>query len=377
MRLVLTCGGTAGHINPAIAVAERILELNPESEILFIGAEGKMEMELVPREGYRILPLPVSNLSRGYHLKDIRHNLDAAKNLVASERGARRILQDFRPDVVLGTGGYVCFPVLREASRLGIPALLHESNAVPGLTTRMLADHIDCLLLGYEESRSSYPNVRDVRVTGTPVRGKFSIYTRERARSELGIPEEMPLVVSMWGSLGSGHMNEMMMRMLPLMKGQKDFCVIHSTGQSYHEKIRKKLEKDRIRPADCNVEIREYIYDTARVLAAADLVMCRAGASTLAELSSIGKPALIVPSPNVTNHHQEKNARLVERAGGARVLLEGEFDEKTLLEEIGNLLRDRDRLQTMSAGMAALSVQDSLDQIVDAVLEYGRKRSEE
>ncbi len=374
MRLILTCGGTAGHINPAIAVAERIQELNAGSEILFIGAEGRMEMELVPREGYRILPLPVSNLSRGHHLKDIRHNLDAARNLVVSERSARKILQDFQPDVVLGTGGYVCFPVLREAGKLGIPALLHESNAVPGLTTRMLADHISCLLLGYEESRSSYPGVRDVRVTGTPVRGKFGLYTRERARKELGIPAEMPLVVSMWGSLGSGHMNEMMMRMLPLMKGQKDFCVIHSTGSSYHASISRKLEKDRLNPADCNVEIREYIYDTPRVLAAADLVLCRAGASTLAELSRIGKPALIVPSPNVTNHHQEKNARLVERAGGAKVLLEGEFDEKTLLDEIGGLLRDRQRLQKMADGMAALSVRDSLDQIVDAVLEYGRKR---
>ena len=361
-------------MNPAIAVAERILELNPGSEVLFIGAEGKMEMELVPREGYRILPLPVTNLSRGRHLADIRHNMNALKNVVASERAARKILEDFKPDAVLGTGGYVCFPVLREAVRHGIPALLHESNAVPGLTTKMLADQVNCLLLGYEESRGSYPNARDVRVTGTPVRGKFSYYTRDRAREELGIPANLPLVVSMWGSLGSGHMNEMMLRMLPLMKGQQDFCVIHATGSFYHANVTKKMEEAGIKPADCNAEIREYIYDAARVLAAADLVMCRAGASTLAELSSIGKPALIVPSPNVTNHHQEKNARLAERAGGASVLLEGEFDERKLLEEIRGLLRDRDRLNQMSVNMAALSVNNSLDLIVDAVLEYARRQ---
>ena len=374
MKIVLTCGGTAGHINPAVAVAQRLQELVPDCEILFLGAEGKMEMDLVPREGYRILPLKVTNLSRGHHLEDIGHNLHSLKNVMDSGREARRVLKEFQPDAVLGTGGYVCYPVLHEAAKLGIPTLIHESNAVPGLTTKMLAPQVSCLMLGYEESAGHYAGARDLRVTGTPVRDAFCAYTRELAREELGIGQDTPLVVSMWGSLGSGHMNDTLVNMLPLMKGQRDFCLIHATGSFYHADVTRRLEEAGISASDCNVELREYIFDSARVLNAADLVLCRAGASTLAELSRIGKPALIVPSPNVTNHHQERNARLVERAGGARVLLEGEFDEAAFLREVRALLSDAEALAGMGRAMAELSVPDALDRIVDAVLEYARKK---
>ena len=373
MKFVLTCGGTAGHINPAIAVAQRLRELLPDCEILFLGAEGKMEMDLVPRDGFDVRPLRVTNLSRGHHLADIGHNIHSLKNVIESSHEAKRILKEFRPDAVLGTGGYVCYPVLHEASKLGIPTLVHESNAVPGLTTKMLAEQVSCVLLGYEESRKHYPSSADVRVTGTPVRGKFGLYTKELAKEELGIAPDMPLVVSMWGSLGSGHMNETMVRMLPLMKDQKEFRLIHATGSYYYQDLTKKLQEAGVNTVECNADVREYIYDAARVLCAADLVLCRAGASTLSELSSIGKPALIVPSPNVTNHHQEKNARLVERAGGAKVLLEGEFDEASFLKEIRNLISDPETLASMSTAMFDLAVPDALDRIVDTVLEYARK----
>ena len=373
MKFVLTCGGTAGHINPAIAVAQRLRELLPDCEILFLGAEGKMEMDLVPRDGFDIRPLRVTNLSRGHHLADIGHNIHSLKNVIESSHEAKRILKEFRPDAVLGTGGYVCYPVLHEASKLGIPTLVHESNAVPGLTTKMLAEQVSCVLLGYEESRKHYPSSADVRVTGTPVRRKFGLYTKELAKEELGIAPDMPLVVSMWGSLGSGHMNETMVRMLPLMKDQKEFRLIHATGSYYYQDLTKKLQEAGVSTVECNADVREYIYDAARVLCAAELVLCRAGASTLSELSSIGKPALIVPSPNVTNHHQEKNARLVERAGGAKVLLEGEFDEASFLKEIRNLISDPETLASMSTAMFDLAVPDALDRIVDTVLEYARK----
>ena len=373
MKIVLTCGGTAGHINPAIAVAQRLNELIPDCEILFMGAEGKMEMDLVPRDGFRILPLKVTNLSRGHHLEDVGHNLVSLKNVIDAGREAKRILKEFQPDAVLGTGGYVCYPVLHEASKLHIPTLIHESNALPGLTTKMLANTVSCVMLGYHESARHYPGVTDLRVTGTPVRGKFCMYTREKAREELGIAPDIPLVVSMWGSLGSGHMNDIIVKMLPLMKGQKDFCMIHATGSYYHRSVTDRLKAAGINPADSSTELREYIFDSERVLSAADLVICRAGASTLSELSSTGKPALIVPSPNVTNNHQEKNARLVECAGGAKVLLEGEFDEEKFLEEIRSLLFDNEKLSEMSKAMHSLSVPDALERITDAVLEYAGK----
>ena len=179
MKFVLTCGGTAGHVNPALAVAGRLRELMPESEFLFLGAEGKMEMDLVPRAGYEIRGLRITNIARGHSLSALMHNLDTAKNVIASEHEARAILKEFRPDAVIGTGGYVCFPVLDAASRLHIPTLVHESNALPGLTTRMLADKVDAILVGFEESRRHYREPEKVTVTGTPVRGEFARYTRE------------------------------------------------------------------------------------------------------------------------------------------------------------------------------------------------------
>ena len=234
MKFVLTCGGTAGHINPALAVAGRLKELMPDSEFLFLGAEGKMEMDLVPREGYEIRPLKITNISRGRSLSAVMHNVDTVKNVISSEREARRILKDFRPDAVIGTGGYVCYPVLAAAAKLHIPTLVHESNALPGLTTRMLADKVDAILVGFEESRQHYRSPEKVTVTGTPVRGEFARYTRESARAELGLDPREPLVVSVWGSLGSGHMNGILTEMLPLLRGQKRFRMIHSVGSRDH-----------------------------------------------------------------------------------------------------------------------------------------------
>ena len=368
MRFILTCGGTAGHINPALAVAGRLKERRADCEFLFLGAEGKMEMELVPRAGYEIRALPVSNLSRGKNLDALRHNLNTAKNLLRSCRLTRQILREFRPDVVIGTGGYVCYPVLREAARLHIPTVMHESNAVPGLTTRMLAGKVDRILVGFEESRSGYPHPERVLVTGTPVRGEFDRYTRETARAELGLDAATPLVVSLWGSLGSGHINDMMLRLLPLMQGQREFRLVHAIGSRDFADFNEKLKASGVDPADCGVELREYIYDMPRLMAAADLVLCRAGASTLAELCYTGKPALLVPSPNVTNNHQEPNARVLEKAGGAVVLLEGAFSETEFLEQIRALLADRERLRQMSGAMRSLAVPNAVDRICSEIL---------
>ena len=370
MKFVLTCGGTAGHINPALAVAGRLKELLPDSEFLFLGAEGHMETELVPRAGYEIRALPITNISRGKSPAAIAHNLKTLHNVRVSRRMARQILAEFKPDAVVGTGGYVCYPVLRAAHGLEIPTAVHESNAVPGLTTKMLmlAGAVDCIMVGFEECRQAYREPPRVIVTGTPVRGEFDRFTREDARKELGIPEGLPLVVSVWGSLGSGHMNEKMLELLPLLRGQKDFRLIHAVGSRDWTDFSAKLGALKLDPADCGVDIREYIYDMPRVMAAADLILCRAGASTLSELSYTGKPAILIPSPNVTNHHQERNARVLEKAGGAKLLLEGEFDAASLLSLIRELLADPAGLVSMSDAMRALAVPDATDRICSEIL---------
>ncbi len=373
MRFIFTCGGTAGHVNPALAVAGRLRELFPDAEFLFLGAEEKMEMELVPRAGYRILPLHITNIARGKSLSALAHNVDTVKNVFSSEREAKRIVRDFAPDAVIGTGGYVCYPVLMAASRLHIPTLVHESNAVPGLTTKLLARHVDRILVGFEESRKHYPEPEKVRVTGTPVRGEFAAYTKESAKRELGLPADQPLVVSVWGSLGSGHMNGILTQLLPLLRGQSDFRLIHAVGSRDFGEIAGKLAAADFTPAECGADVREYIYDMPRVMAAADLILCRAGASTLAELTYLGKPSLIVPSPNVTDNHQEKNARVLEKAGGAKVLLEGEFDAASLLQTVRELLADTKALDAMSAAMESLSVPEATERICDEILKLCRR----
>lgn len=237
MRIIFACGGTAGHINPALAVAGRIKELMPDSEFLFIGAVGQMESDLVPRAGYKIETVRVRGLSREKTIAGFFHNISAAWHLILSTMKAKRIIKRFKPDVVVGTGGYVCFPVLKAASRLGIPTAVHESNADPGLTTRMLSGIVDTIMLGFEESRKYYKNPEKTVVTGTPVRGEFGEYSKKTAKAELGIPMDKPLVVSVWGSLGAENMNEVMCSFIELAGKKPGFMLIHSAGVEGYEKM--------------------------------------------------------------------------------------------------------------------------------------------
>ena len=375
MKFILTCGGTAGHINPALAVAGRLRELMPDCEILFIGAEGKMEMELVPREGYKIEPLKITNISRGHSLEAIVHNLDTLKNVAVSTREAKRIMREFKPDVVIGTGGYVCYPVLMAAAELKIPTAVHESNAVPGLTTKLLAEHVDKVMVGFEESRSAYHHPEKVEVTGTPVRGEFAAYSKALAKRELGLDPDEPLVVSVWGSLGAAHMNKIMGELITMMDDSRPFRLIHSVGTRYFEDFMATLRQCAPDFARFGADVRKYIYDMPRVMAAADLILCRAGASTLSELAYMGKPVIIVPSPNVTNNHQEKNARVLEKAGGAKVFLEGEFDAPALMDTVRGLLGDSAQLEAMSQAMLSLAVPGATDRICDIILSLPAKKN--
>ncbi len=370
MKFLFACGGTAGHINPAIGVAGRLKQLDPDCQILFIGAEGMMETSLVPREGYEIKTVKISNLNRSLSLNGIKHNIATVKNVVTSISRAKKIVREFSPDVVIGTGGYVCYPVLKAAHLLKIPTVVHESNAVPGLTTKMLAGIADCIMVGFEKAKENYKSGTNVVYTGTPVRGEFFGYDKAKAKSELGIPADKKLVVSVWGSLGSGHMNMIMESFAPIAAERGEFILIHSAGKGGYPKLEKVLDERCPQRLDAGVDVRPYIYDMPRVMAAADLIMCRSGASTLAELAAMAKPALLVPSPNVTNNHQEKNARVLEELGGARVHLEGEFSAESLYDEVCGMIGDTENLEKMGMAMNKAAVSDSLDKITNIVLGY-------
>lgn len=368
MRIIFACGGTAGHINPALAVAGRIKELMPDSEFLFIGAVGQMESDLVPRAGYKIETVRVRALSREKTLGGLLHNISAAYHLVRSTILSRRIIKRFKPDVVVGTGGYVCFPVLKAAAMLGIPTAVHESNADPGLTTRMLSGIVDTIMLGFEESRRRYKNPEKTVVTGTPVRGEFSRYSKNAAKAELGLPIDKPLVVSVWGSLGAENMNEVMCRVIELAGNRPGFTLIHSAGIEGYEKMVSELRERAPSYEKNGMDVREYIYDMPRVMAAADIVLCRAGASTISELTYMHKPTIFVPSPFVTNNHQFKNAKVVEDAGGALIFEEGWFEPKELLNAVNNILSSPKKLESMSEAMCRLARPEATDLICEKII---------
>ncbi len=373
MKFLFTCGGTAGHINPALGVAQRLKELMPDCEILFVGAEGKMESELVPREGFPIKTVTITNISRSLNVEGLKHNTQTVKNVLTATGQSKKIIREFKPDVVIGTGGYVCFPVLKAAHSLGIPTVVHESNAVPGMTTKMLAGTADKILVGFAESKQYYKHQERVFVTGTPVRQSFCNSDRLAAREKLGLDPNKPLVVSVWGSLGAAFMNKTMVGFIGKALGNPFFGLIHSAGKGGYKMMLEDLEKAGLKNAkERGMDVREYIYDMPLVMAAADLVVCRSGASTLSELTALGRPAILVPSPNVTNNHQDKNARVLEKAGAAVVIPESEITEDKLLGSVSLLLSRPDTLAAMSEQMKKIGIGDATERIADIILDLAK-----
>ena len=369
-KMIFTCGGTAGHINPAIALAQLAREKEPTVEILFVGAERGLEKDLVPKAGYHFRTVHISSFHRSFKPHEIKHNLISACNLLRSPREARAILREFQPDVVIGTGGYASFPLVKAAAKAGIPTAVHESNMVPGLTTEMLEPFANRIMVGFESCRKYYKHPQKVAVTGTPVREDFFALTKAQAKEQLGVNDGRPLVVSFWGSLGASGMNQQMVDFLALEAAKEPFHHIHAAGSGNLTALKHALkERGVVLSEHPALDVREYIYDMARVCRAADLVICRAGASTISELTALGVPALMVPSPYVTNNHQEKNARVLENAGGAAVLLEKDCSGQALFQAACGILHDGARRASMERAMSALGIRDATERIYQTVLE--------
>lgn len=369
-RVIFTCGGTAGHVNPAIALAQLMHERDPETRFLFVGAERGLEKDLVPKAGYDFRTVHISSFHRSLKPRELRHNVISVVNLMRAPREARAILRQFPPDVVIGTGGYASFPMVKAAAKAGIPTAVHESNMVPGLTTEMLEPFASRILVGFEACREHYRHPEKVIVTGTPVRQDFFRLTKAEAKRQLGVDDGRPLLVSFWGSLGASGMNRQMADFLALEAAKEPFHHIHGAGKDGYpvllDLLREKGVDLKGHPA---LQVREYIYDMAVVMRAADLVLCRAGASTISELTALGVPALMVPSPYVTNNHQEKNARALERAGGAEVLLEQDSSGQALFQAACGILHDQGRRAEMEQAMSALGIRDATERIYQTVLE--------
>ena len=376
MRIIFTCGGTGGHINPAIAVAKLCQERISDCEILFMGAEDGMENKLVPREGFRLETLKISNYQRKLTPAGIWHNVTTLVHMAGSMQKARRIIREFKPDVIVGTGGYASFPALKMGAKLGVPTAVHESNAVPGLTTRMVAKDVDRIMVSFEDSRSYYAEPDRVVVTGTPVRGEFLYTEKAAARAQLGL-DEKPLIVSAWGSLGAREMNKKIARFLVREAEDGLFRHVHATGSfgwRWMPDLVKELGLDL--SAHPQLDMREYIFNMPQLMAASDLVICRAGAATISEVCASGTPCIMVPSPNVTDNHQEKNARALSDQGAAVLLLEKDCTAKILMEQLEALLADRERYGKMALALQKMCVLDSAERLCDIIYELGAKQKE-
>ncbi|MDR0381196.1 MAG: UDP-N-acetylglucosamine--N-acetylmuramyl-(pentapeptide) pyrophosphoryl-undecaprenol N-acetylglucosamine transferase [Oscillospiraceae bacterium] len=374
MRILFACGGTAGHINPALAVAGLLRARHSHAEVLFVGADGGMECDLVPRAGYRIQTVSIRSLRHRLTPAALWYNLKVLGGLAGSLRAAGHILDEFKPDAVLGTGGYASFPVVYTASRRGIPSAVHESNALPGLTTKLLARRADRVLVSFPEAVSAYRRPDRVTVTGTPVRQAFLEADRGAARRALGL-DERPVVLSYFGSLGARDMNRHMVDFIRRESETGAFQHFHVTGRFGWAWM-----PDAVRQAGVDLashpEIRlsEYLHDMPTAMAAADLLITRAGASTLAELMATGKPAILVPSPNVTGHHQEENARVLARAGAAVLLPESECGDGALFSAASGLLRENAKREAISARLRGLAVLDATEKIYQIVTSLAAKR---
>ena len=367
MNVIFTCGGTGGHINPAIAVANILRERHPDANILFIGAEGHMEEKLVPQAGYQLKTLPGSGLSRSLSLAGLKKNAKALKCVLGAVSRCRKIIREFDADVIVGTGGYASFPALYAGSRLGIPTIVHEANAVPGLTTKLAANIATRVLVCFEESRRFYKKPDEVEVVGMPVRKEFIETTRSEARAQLGLTDEK-LVVSAFGSLGASAMNRAMADLM-VMEQEKGFPFrhIHATGAYGKDWMPELVKEKGVDYENCpTIDIREYIYNMPTLLAAADVVIGRSGSATCNELAAAGAPCILIPSPNVTNDHQTKNAKVLADCGGAVLLPEGEATAQRIYREIDGLLKPG-RRDEMSRALKALAKPDCAQRICDLI----------
>lgn len=367
MKVLISGGGTGGHIYPALAIAGMLRE-RYNAEVEYVGTKRGLETKLVPREGYKLHTVKVKGFSRSLSLS----NIDAAIKAFTSVYGAKRIIKSFKPDIVIGTGGYVCWPVLKAAAKMGIPTAVHEQNAVVGMTVKMLSKYVDKVMISFEESRGLFDCPEKLVMTGNPIKSEMFTRSAEEAKKALSLDKAVPLILSYGGSLGAMKVNENVLSVIESFSEKNDVYHIHATGRGEWQEIKAKLiargysdNGDYVTKG--KVTVREYIYDMPTVLTAADIVISRAGAMTISELAALGKASVIIPSPNVTNNHQYKNAAVLERAGGAILIEERNLTPEKLSGVLSELLSDSAKLSSLRTNIRQFAVLDSLERIDSVV----------
>lgn len=356
MNIIFAGGGTAGHINPALAIANHIKKADEKVNILFIGTKKGLESTLVPKDGYDIKYINAEGFSTSLSLKNIK----PLSKFAFSTLKSLKIISKFKADFVIGTGGYVCAPVVFAAYLKKIPTLIHEQNVFPGSAIKFLSKFATVTATSFKESDDYLKNAKNIVLTGNPIRPSILMSDREISRKELGLENEN-LIVSVGGSLGAQKINDIMLNYVN--KYQKpDNKVLIATGQREYEKVCEKMSGK-----NGNFEIKPYIHNMDTVMSAADVLICRSGAITLSELCALGRASILIPSPNVVNNHQEYNARALEKNGAAKVILEKDFNEDILNEAINEILENAEYKGKMEHNAKNMAMVSACDIIYDEI----------
>ncbi len=372
MKVILSGGGTGGHIYPAVSIAKEIKKHYQNADILFIGTEAGLESRIIPKEGFRLLKIKV----RGFERKLSFNNLLAVTESFTSLFRVSKIIREFKPDIVIGTGGYVCGSVLLAAALMNIPTLIHEQNAFPGVTNKILSKLVDVVALNFTEAKAYFPHNGKVIVTGNPIRSSMLSVSKEDGVKAFGFDMELPVVFVVGGSRGARKLNESVLTLAKQCVSHKKCQMLHMTGETQYDEVLKRYSSEGIDLDTKYLKVVPYLHNMPHALAASDILISRCGASTLSEITALGKPAILVPYPYATDNHQEYNGRALEKNGAAVVILERDLNGDLLYSEVADILKNKERIELMKSKSKELGRIDAADSILEAAERIIRKKRE-
>lgn len=361
MRVIIAAAGTGGHINPGIAIANEIKKREPNSEIIFVGTKTGIENDLVPRAGYKLKTLDAYGLQRKISFQNFKRMCKTLK----SYKKAKEIVKEFKPDVVIGTGGYICGPVISAGIKLKIKTILHESNAFPGVAVKLLSGKVDCVMVGFEDAKARLPKAKNIVVTGTPTKihkiGLTDIKKKE-LKKPLNINNNLPIVLVFGGSQGAESINKSLVEIIN-NNLNRNYQIIWAVGQNKYDEIKKQIKSYN------NAKILPYIYNMEEILNLADLVVARSGAMTITEISRCHKPAIFIPFPFATENHQEYNAKALEKVGAAKIILDRDLTFEVLNDSINGIVNDKEKMKLMGEKAANIEIKNVEEKIYTKIHE--------
>ena len=371
MREIIAAAGTGGHINPGIAIANKIKQEEPNSEIVFIGTSRGLENDLVPRAGYQLEQINAYGFNRHINLENLRKMIKTLKSI----REAKKIIKNFKPNVVIGTGGYITAVVGYSAKKCKVPVVLHESNAFPGMAVKMLEKKANKILVGFKDAKERLNKSDNVVVTGTPTKIKnknMNESQKKETLAKLGFKNDLPYVLVFGGSQGAKSINDSLIHIIKEEKNT-NYNLIWATGNGGYEEIKEELEKNKINIEKLkNTKVIPYIYNMEEILNAVDLVVSRSGAMTITEISNVGKPAIFIPFPFATENHQEYNAKVLEKIGAAKIILDKDLTAEILHTQIEELITNPQLMKEMGIKASKNSINDVENKIYKEIKEIAK-----